>query len=97
LVKSQLLYQLSYRGSTKNGGGGEIRTLGRLLTYASFQDWCIKPLCHPSAEEAHITVFSWGVNRLLPIFNLGYAAIYTYSVQTDSTPAAPGADDRKLS
>ena len=24
------------------------RTLDRLLTYASFQDWCIQPLCHPT-------------------------------------------------
>ena|GEM_PF-7134034 len=33
----------------RSGGGREIRTLGRLLTYAGFQDRCIKPLCHPSA------------------------------------------------
>ena len=33
----------------RSGGGREIRTLGRLLTYAGFQDRCIKPLCHPSS------------------------------------------------
>jgi hypothetical protein len=32
----------------KNGGGIGIRTLDTLLTYASFQDWCIQPLCHPT-------------------------------------------------
>jgi hypothetical protein len=32
------------------GGGGEIRTLDRLLTYAGFQDRCIQPLCHPSGK-----------------------------------------------
>jgi len=32
----------------KYGGGIGIRTLDRLLTYASFQDWCIQPLCHPT-------------------------------------------------
>ena len=30
------------------GGGIGIRTLDTLLTYASFQDWCIQPLCHPT-------------------------------------------------
>lgn len=30
-----------------NGGGTEIRTLGT-LRHGSFQDCCIKPLCHPS-------------------------------------------------
>ena len=32
----------------KYGGGIGIRTLDTLLTYASFQDWCIQPLCHPT-------------------------------------------------
>ena len=32
----------------KNGGGIGIRTLDTLLTYASFQVWCIQPLCHPT-------------------------------------------------
>ena len=36
------------------GGGGEIRTLGRLLTYAGFQDRCNQPLCHPSGA-GHVT------------------------------------------
>src|SRR5690606_10964896 len=40
----------------RNGGGGEIRTLDRLLTYAGFQDRCIQPLCHPSALGRHVTV-----------------------------------------
>ena len=31
------------------GGGGEIRTLGA-LRHAGFQDRCIRPLCHPSAN-----------------------------------------------
>ena len=31
------------------GGGTEIRTLGT-LRHGSFQDCCIKPLCHPSEE-----------------------------------------------
>lgn len=31
----------------QNGGGTEIRTLGT-LRHGSFQDCCIKPLCHPS-------------------------------------------------
>jgi hypothetical protein len=68
-----LLYQLSYRGtnilpcsqqpSLEDGGGGEIRTLGRLLTYASFQDWCIKPLCHPSvASEVYNTDLKFQCN-----------------------------------
>lgn len=30
-----------------HGGGTEIRTLGT-LRHGSFQDCCIKPLCHPS-------------------------------------------------
>ena len=34
----------------KSGGGTGIRTLGRLLTYAGFQDQCFQPLSHPSAE-----------------------------------------------
>ena len=29
-------------------GGGGIRTRGPGYTDASFQDWCIRPLCHPS-------------------------------------------------
>ena len=66
MINSHLLYQLSYRGTNfifaatyfpkEDGGGGEIRTLGRLLTYAGFQDRCIKPLCHPSvASEVYNT------------------------------------------
>jgi hypothetical protein len=35
----------------ENGGGGEIRTHDRVLTYAGFQDRCIQPLCHPSEER----------------------------------------------
>lgn len=37
-----LLFSLS-----ENGGGTEIRTQGD-LRHDSFQDCCIKPLCHPS-------------------------------------------------
>jgi hypothetical protein len=44
----------------RSGGGREIRTLGRLLTYAGFQDRCIKPLCHPSALA--------GILKSLPAF-----------------------------
>ncbi len=32
----------------RSGGGTGIRTLGRLLTYAGFQDQCFQPLSHPS-------------------------------------------------
>ena len=32
----------------ENGGEGGIWTHDTLLTYASFQDWCIQPLCHLS-------------------------------------------------
>ena len=35
--------------SLTSGGGGEIRTLGA-LRHAGFQDRCIRPLCHPSAN-----------------------------------------------
>ena len=31
-------------------GGTGIRTLGRLLTYAGFQDQCFQPLSHPSTK-----------------------------------------------
>ena len=34
-----------------NGGEAGIRTLDRLLTYAGFQDRCIQPLCHLSADR----------------------------------------------
>ena len=33
------------------GGEAGIRTLDRLLTYAGFQDRCIQPLCHLSADR----------------------------------------------
>ncbi len=33
------------------GGGTGIRTLGRLLTYAGFQDQCFQPLSHPSKDD----------------------------------------------
>ena len=33
------------------GGGREIRTHGRLQTYAGFQDQCIQPLCQPSVNK----------------------------------------------
>ena len=36
---------------SKDGGGTGIRTLGRLLTYAGFQDRCFQPLSHPSAGK----------------------------------------------
>ena len=77
MINSHLLYQLSYRGTNNlscfttlylqeiNGGGGEIRTLGRLLTYASFQDWCIKPLCHPSVVERGVY---YGFQTLVQLF-----------------------------
>ena len=34
----------------RSGGGTGIRTLGRLLTFAGFQDQCFQPLSHPSEE-----------------------------------------------
>src|SRR5205807_10380059 len=33
-------------------GGGGIRTRGPGSPDASFQDWCIRPLCHPSGDGA---------------------------------------------
>ena len=47
--KNQIISDLAFL--VLNGGGEEIRTLGRLLTVAGFQDQCIRPLCHPSAVE----------------------------------------------
>ena len=44
------------------GGGGEIRTLDKLLTYAGFQDRCIQPLCHPSGIGVNLTLISASVN-----------------------------------
>lgn len=35
-------------GRIISGGGTGIRTLGRLLTFAGFQDQCFQPLSHPS-------------------------------------------------
>ena len=35
----------------ESGGEAGIRTLDRLLTYAGFQDRCIQPLCHLSADR----------------------------------------------
>ncbi len=43
-------------GEIRSGGGTGIRTLGRLLTYAGFQDQCIQPLCHPSKGFFSIAV-----------------------------------------
>ncbi len=48
-----------------NGGGGEIRTLGRVLAVAGFQDRCFRPLSHPSAvSDAYITIHELRVNLL---------------------------------
>ena len=52
------------------GGGGEIRTLGGLLTHAGFQDRCIQPLCHPSEEAANHTGF--------PLENKCFATIFGF-------------------
>ena len=44
-----LLYKKTpLRGLFNLGGERGIRTPDTLLTYASFQDWCIQPLCHLS-------------------------------------------------
>jgi hypothetical protein len=45
-----------------SGGGGEIRTLDKLLTYAGFQDRCIQPLCHPSGIGVNLTLIPVSVN-----------------------------------
>jgi hypothetical protein len=37
------------------GGERGIRTPDTLLTYASFQDWCIQPLCHLSETDLGLT------------------------------------------
>ena len=52
----------SFSWQGKNGGGGEIRTLGWVLANDGFQDRCIRPLCHPSAEVAYIKPFAKRVN-----------------------------------
>ena len=38
-----------------SGGEGGIRTLEGLQTLASFQDWCIQPLCHLSGSQGRTT------------------------------------------
>ena len=35
-----------------NGGGDGIRTHDTRLTYACFQDRCLRPLGHPSVRDA---------------------------------------------
>ena len=49
--ESKKAHHFSVMSLFKCGGGGEIWTLGELLTLAGFQDQCIQPLCHPSAER----------------------------------------------
>ena len=60
------------RGLSLYGGGIGIRTLDTLLTYASFQDWCIQPLCHPTVEGAIIQrLFArTSTNYSLDVFSL---------------------------
>ena len=42
----------------KGSGWGGIRTHGR-LPYASFQDWCLRPLGHPSVQWICVTTDSF--------------------------------------
>ncbi len=52
-----------------NGGGIGIRTLDRLLTYASFQDWCIQPLCHPTLFFYQQLILNQGADYTAPFLS----------------------------
>ena len=51
------------------GGGIGIRTLDRLLTYASFQDWCIQPLCHPTLFFYQKLILNQGADYTAPFLS----------------------------
>lgn len=72
--KTQTVSDLGFR---INGGGEEIRTLGRVLAVAGFQDRCFRPLSHPSAvSDAYITGFTLSVNNIYKkILNFSNLAI----------------------
>ena len=61
------------------GGGIGIRTLDTLLTYASFQDWCIQPLCHPTKFfyrgdlDATLALKALIIQRLLALTSGNYS------------------------
>ncbi len=49
-LQPEIINESVIKEKDRSGGGTGIRTLGRLLTYAGFQDQCFQPLSHPSAE-----------------------------------------------
>ena len=77
-----LMLKIAIKIAIKSGGGTGIRTLGRLLTFAGFQDQCFQPLSHPSATWKDTTLNRDSVNVLIhKIFLIDYILLKSLTLQ----------------